>query len=103
MPKRHWIAHVTIDDPAAHDPCRAAKTAAFAGYGARFLQRAEPQEAVEGTARPRSVVIGFPGVKAARARYHGSAWPAGRVLRALVPVADVLIVEGCAVGGNGGR
>lgn len=39
MPKAYWIAHVSIDDPAAYEAYRRANAAAFARFGGRFLVR----------------------------------------------------------------
>lgn len=94
MPKGYWIAHVTIDDPAAYDAYRAANAAPFAEYGARFLVRGGAQDVVEGISRPRSVVIEFPSLEAAHACYASPGYQAAKALRDSVSVADVIIVEG---------
>lgn len=103
MPKGYWIAHVTIDDPAAYDDYRAANAAPFAEYGARFLVRGGAQAVVEGEARPRSVVIEFPSIEAAHACYRSPAYQAAKALRDPVSAADVIIVEGYDAGGNEDR
>ena len=61
----YWIGHVTISNPTAYEAYRQANAIAFAKYGARFLVRGGAQEVVEGTIRPRTVVIEFPDLKAA--------------------------------------
>lgn len=94
MPKGYWIGHVSVDDPAAYDAYRKANAAAFGKYGARFLVRGAPQEVVEGSLRPRAVVIEFPDLAAARACYASPEYQAARALRLPVSLADLCIVEG---------
>ena len=69
MPKAYWIGHVTVTDPEAYQAYRQANAAAFARYGGRFLVRGGAQQVVEGNLRPRTVVIEFPDLAAARACY----------------------------------
>lgn len=93
--KAYWIAHVTVSDPAAYEAYRAANGVALAKYGGRFLVRGGAQEVVEGTLRPRGVVIEFPSLQAARDCYGSPEYQAARELRLGVSLADLCIVEGC--------
>lgn len=94
MPKGYWIAHVTVDDAAAYDLYRAANAAPFAEFGAKFVVRAGPQEVLEGAARPRTVILEFPSIEAARACYASDAYQKAKALRDPVSTADLVIVEG---------
>jgi uncharacterized protein (DUF1330 family) len=94
MPKGYWIAHVDIRDAAAYERYRAANAAPFAKYGARFLVRGGMQEVREGQARPRTVVIEFPTIEAARDCYDCPEYRAAKALRDPVSEADLMIVEG---------
>lgn len=94
MPKGYWIAHVTVDDPAAYEAYKAANAAVFAQYGARFVVRAGRQEIPEGTARPRTVVIEFPSYADALACYQSPAYQHAKSLRTPVAQSDLVIVEG---------
>ncbi|MFC0201576.1 DUF1330 domain-containing protein [Paracoccus rhizosphaerae] len=94
MTKAYWIAHVTVDDPDAYEAYRRANAAPFAKHGARFLVRGGPQQVVEGEGRPRSVVIEFPSLQAARDCYASAGYQAAKALRDPVSAADVIIVEG---------
>ena len=94
MPKAYWVAHVTVDDPAVYDTYRQANAAPFAKYGARFLVRGAPQEQVEGQTRPRTVVIEFPSLQAARDCYFSPEYQAAKALRDPVSAADTVIIEG---------
>ena len=91
--KAYWVGHVTVDDPAAYEAYRAANAAAFAKFGARFLVRGGPQEVVEGSLRPRCVVIAFPSRAAAEACWHSPEYQAARAMRLGVSMADIAIVD----------
>lgn len=90
----YWIAHVTVDDPAAYDAYRAANAAPFAKYGARFVVRGGVQEVVEGSLRPRTVVIEFPNLQAAKDCYHSPEYQAAKALRDPISTGDLCIIEG---------
>jgi uncharacterized protein (DUF1330 family) len=90
----YWIGHVTITDPTAYEAYRQANAVAFTKYGARFLVRGGAQEVVEGTVRPRTVVIEFPDLKAAQDCYHSPEYQAAKAKRDGVSFADLCIVEG---------
>ena len=94
MPKGYWIAHITVDDPATYEAYKAANAGPFAEYGAKFLVRAGAQEVMEGDARPRTVVIEFPSVEAAKACYASDAYQAAKAIRDPISAGDLLIVEG---------
>lgn len=90
----YWIGHVTVTDPTAYEAYRRANAAAFAKYGARFLVRGGAQDVVEGTMRPRTVVIEFPDLTAAQDCYYSPEYQAAKALRDGVSLADLCIVEG---------
>lgn len=97
--KAYWIAHVSVDDDDAYQAYRAANAAAFDKYRARFLVRGGPQQVVEGSARPRTVVIEFDDLQTAQACYDSPEYRAARALREPVSAADIIIVEGWAGAG----
>lgn len=92
----YWIGHVTVSDPAAYEAYRQANAVAFAKYGARFLVRGGAQEVVEGSVRPRTVVIEFADLETARACYHSPEYQAAKARRIGVSLADLCIVDGYA-------
>ncbi|KGJ16224.1 DUF1330 domain-containing protein [Paracoccus sanguinis] len=94
MPRAYWVAHVTVDDPQGYEAYRAANGAAFARFGGRFLVRGGPQSVVEGTARPRTVVIEFASRADAEACYASAEYQAALALRRPCSQADVVIVDG---------
>ena len=94
MTKAYWIAHVTIDDPSAYEAYRQANAAAFSRFGGRFLVRGGPQEVMEGSMRPRSVIVEFASRADAEACYRSDEYQAALRLREPVSTADLVIVDG---------
>lgn len=94
MPRGYWIAHGIVHDAAAYEAYRQANGPVFAEYGAKFLVRGGAQDVAEGAAKPRTVVIEFPTIEAARACYASDGYKAAKALRAGVSESDLVIVEG---------
>lgn len=94
MPKGYWIAHIAVDDPEAYDAYRAGVGAVLSGYDAKFIVRAGASVCVEGTAKPRTVVIEFPSYQAAQDCYHAAAYQAVKALRVAAAAGDIVIAEG---------
>ena len=94
MPKAYWIAHITVTDLPAYDQYRAAIAAPFAQFGARLLVRAGAQTVVEGSMRPRTVVIEFPTLQAATDCYNSPDYRAAKTLRQAASQGDICIIEG---------
>jgi uncharacterized protein (DUF1330 family) len=94
MPKGYWIAHVTVNDMDAYQAYRAKVPDILARHGAKFLVRGGTQTIVEGTVRPRTVVIEFPTLEAARECYNSAEYQAAKALRKTASSGDVCIVEG---------
>lgn len=90
----YWIGRVDVHDEAGYRAYIAANAEPFARFGARFLIRGGPFEAVEGEARSRNVVIEFPSIEAARACYHSPEYQAAKALRDPVSIGDIVIIEG---------
>lgn len=94
MPKGYWVARVDVSDPEQYKAYVAANAVAFAKYGARFIVRGGPFEAVEGTSRSRNVVIEFPSYQAALDCWHSPEYQAAIELRRPASVGDVVVIEG---------
>ena len=94
QPKGYWIVRVDVADEEAYGRYLAANGEAFAAFGARFLVRGGPFDAVEGTARARNVVIEFPTLQAARDCHASDAYARARAERAGAAEADILIIAG---------
>ena len=94
MPKGYWIASNVVRDAEAYARYKAANAEPFARYGARFLVRGGAQEAREGDPYPRTVVIEFPTIEAARACYDDPAYRAAYDIRKDAAEGQLVIVEG---------
>jgi len=94
MPKAYWIAHVEVHDPERYKDYVATAKPAFERYGARFLARGGPFEALEGRGRPRNVVIEFPSIQAALDCYNSTEYQAAKAIRITVADGEIVIVEG---------
>jgi uncharacterized protein (DUF1330 family) len=94
MPKAYWIAHITVSDMEAYQAYRVLVPGIIAAHGGHFIVRAGQQTIVEGTARPRTVVIGFPSLHAAQTCYDSPEYQAAKKLRLSASSGDVCIVEG---------
>lgn len=94
MPKGYWIGHMTVDDPGVYAKYRDANAAPFARHGARFLVRGGEQIVKEGEQRPRTVVIEFPSLEAAKACYEDPEYQAAKDIRDTVSRGDLVIIEG---------
>jgi uncharacterized protein (DUF1330 family) len=94
MAKGYWIARVDVTDPEAYQAYVRANAVAFAKFGARFLVRGGPYEAVEGVARARQVVIEFKDYATALACYDSQEYQQAKELRTKPSQNEVVIVEG---------
>ena len=94
MAKGYWIARVDVTNPEAYQGYVRANAVAFAKFGARFLVRGGPYEAVEGVARARQVVIEFKDYVTALACYDSQEYQQAKELRTKASQNEVVIVEG---------
>lgn len=94
MSKGYWVARVDVKDPEAYAKYVAANAAAFAKYEGRFIVRAGPFEAVEGTPRERNVVLEFPSYQAALDCYNSPEYARAKALRVDASEGDLVIIEG---------
>jgi len=94
MTKGYWIARVDVRDAETYKNYIASNAIAFAKYGARFVVRGGPFEAVEGASRARNVVIEFPSIEAARACYNSPEYQKALAFRKAAAESDVIIIEG---------
>jgi uncharacterized protein (DUF1330 family) len=94
--KGYWIARVTVSDPEAYKFYAEAAPEAFRKYKARILARGGRCEHLEGSGRPRNVVIEFDSFEDAVACYNSPEYQAARAKRQGAGEADIVIVEGVA-------
>jgi uncharacterized protein (DUF1330 family) len=96
MTKGYWIVRVSVRDETRYPDYLAAARPAFEKFGAKFLVRGGPFEAMEGHARERNVVVEFRDRAAALACYQSAEYQAARALRQKYADSDFAIVEGAA-------
>jgi uncharacterized protein (DUF1330 family) len=94
MAKGYWIGRVDVQDAEAYKAYVEANAAAFSKFGARFVVRGGPFEAVEGGSRSRNVVIEFPSYQAALDCWHSPEYKAAKAKRDGHAVADIIVIEG---------
>ena len=92
--KAYWIAQVTVNDPDQYRLYVESAREAFRKYNARTLARGGRCEQLEGSGRPRNVVIEFDSFEDAIACYNSSEYQAAKARREGAGEADIVIVEG---------
>jgi uncharacterized protein (DUF1330 family) len=94
MPKAYWIVRVSVRHPGEYPAYLAAARPAFEKYGARFIVRGGTHECMEGSCRPRNVVVEYADMATALACYHSPEYQAAKAIRQAHADADFVIVEG---------
>ena len=92
--KGYWVVHVDVSDPEAYKAYVAANAVAFRKYGAKFLVRGGPFEALEGKTRSRNVVLEFKDYATALACYRSPEYQRAKPLRLPHSECDFVIAEG---------
>lgn len=88
-----WIAHVTVTDEDAYAKYAALAGPAIAKHGGRFIARAARYVQLEGTDRPRNVVVRFDSVEAAEACYRSPEYQEALAHARGASERELLIVE----------
>lgn len=94
MAKGYWIARMTVNDQAVYQKYLAGAGPCFQKYGAKFIIRGGRSEAVEGTGRPRNIVIEFDSFDQAMACYNDPDYQAAAAFRKAGAEGEIVIVEG---------
>jgi uncharacterized protein (DUF1330 family) len=92
--KAYWIAQVTVNSPDQYRLYAVSAPEAFRKYNARILARGGRCEQLEGSGRPRNVVIEFDSFEDATACYNSPEYQTARAKRQGAGEADIVIVEG---------
>lgn len=89
------VVQVDIDDPARYEEYKALAPPAIAAHGGRYLARGGACEPLEGSWRPRRLVIlEFPSVARARAWWDSAEYAPAKALRQQCARTEMLLVEG---------
>jgi len=94
MAKGYWIARVDVHSEEGYKPYAVNNAGIFKKFGGRFVIRAGKQEAVEGKARSRNVVIEFPSYEQALACYNSPEYQANKKIRLPHGEAEIIVIEG---------
>jgi uncharacterized protein (DUF1330 family) len=94
MAKGYWIAHVTVTNPDQYRFYAEEAPLAFRKYGATILARGGTHQQMEGTGRPRNVVIEFPSLQAAIDCYNSPEYQSAKSKRKDAGTAEIVLVEG---------
>jgi len=94
MAKGYWVVHITVSDMDAYRVYQEFVRPFLAANDGRFIIRGGAQTVVEGSVRPRTVVVEFPSLADAQRAYHSPEYQAGMQTRLQASVADFAIVEG---------
>ena len=89
------IVDIEVTDPAAYDEYRQRVPATLTAYGGRFLVRGGAHEVVEGSWRPRRlVVLEFPSLAQARRWYDSEEYREPKAMRLRASKANVVFADG---------
>ncbi|MEO9336085.1 DUF1330 domain-containing protein [Mesorhizobium sp. SB112] len=94
MTKAYWIARVDVRDPEGYKDYVSTAKPAFERYGAKFIVRGGPSEAVEGPGRARNVVIEFASMDDARNCFNSPEYQAAQAIRQKYADGEIVLVEG---------
>ncbi|HEY1154009.1 MAG TPA: DUF1330 domain-containing protein [Pseudolabrys sp.] len=94
MPKAYWVVRVSVREPNRYPEYLAAAKPAFEKFGANFIVRGGPFEAMEGSSRDRNVVVEFKDLATAKACYQSPEYQAAKAIRQQISEADFIIIEG---------
>ena len=94
MPKGYWVVHLDVADMEAYRVYQEFVRPFLAANHGRFVIRGGEQSVVEGSVRPRTVVVEFPTLAEAQRVYHSTDYQTGMQTRLKASIADFAIVEG---------
>ena len=91
----YFIVDIDITDPTAFEEYRKAVPATVEKYGGQFLVRGGRLEVVEGSWRPKRVVVTeFPSLEQGKRWYDSEEYRALKALRLRISKGNVILVEG---------
>lgn len=88
------IVQIKVTNPDVYDTYRAGVAESLVPFGGTFLVRGGPQDILEGTWLPRTVVLRFPSVDAAKAWHASDGYASLKALRQSASVGKMVVVEG---------
>jgi len=90
----YWIAHVDVTDSDVYADYARLATLAIESHGGKFLARGGDYAVLEGTCRPRNVLVEFPSMEDARRCYNSDAYQEALSYSGRSSDRDVILLEG---------
>ncbi len=89
------IAQIKVNDPEAYEKYRHQVGPTIEKFGGKFLVRGGEMEVLEGESPyPRTIVLEFPSVEAARESYDSPEYAGPKAIRMATADTTLMIVEG---------
>ena len=91
------VVQVEVTEPAGYDEYKKMVPSSLAAYGGKFVVRGGACETLEGSWRPkRLVVLEFPSVAKAKQWWASNEYSDGKALRQRTAKSEMIVVEGAA-------
>lgn len=90
----YWIARSTVTDTESYGEYARRARDAIKAHGGKFLVRGGALKVLEGSDRPRAVLVEFPSLDAAEACYNSAEYQEALTYAKGAAERDVCIVEG---------
>ncbi|MCB9946292.1 MAG: DUF1330 domain-containing protein [Rhodospirillaceae bacterium] len=91
----YLIAQIEVTDPQAYEAYKSQVPALIERYGGEYLVRGGALEVLEGDwAMPRTIILRFPSMEAARAWYTAADYQPVKALRRQASIGNVVLVDG---------
>ena len=89
------IAHIEVKDPVRYENYKKMSPISIEKFGGRFIARGGNVDVLEGTWKPkRLVLLEFPTADAARKWYASEDYAPAKALRQATSTGDLVVVEG---------
>jgi len=89
------FVNIEVTDPVRYEEYKQLATATVAAHGGRYIARGGQAEMLEGTWRPRRVVLlEFPSVQNAKAWWSSTEYQPAKALRQASARTEMMLVEG---------
>ena len=94
----YLIVQVTVRDAATYERYKELAPPSIAAYGGRYIARGGTTETLEGTWRPkRLVILEFPSVKRAREWWGSPEYAVAKALRQTCADTEMVLLDGLSV------
>jgi len=89
------IAHIDVKDPVKYEDYKKMSPVSIKNFGGRFIVRGAQAEVLEGTWRPkRLVLLEFPSVEVAKQWWASEDYADAKALRQATSTGDMIVLQG---------